>query len=143
MAEKDTEQLEHELKESESVEEFWERNREELRPFTLAEYLEHLLAEKGLSKAEVVRKSELDTVYGYHIFGGRKKNPAREKVLALALAMGLTVPETQRLLHYARVGSLYAREPWDNVILFALEHHKSVDETNRLLEDLHAGALLR
>lgn len=101
MADKDTKQLEHELSEADSVEEFFAENGAHLRHLTLAEYLGQLLEEKGLTKAEVVRRSNLDQVYGYHIFSGYKKSPSKEKVLALALALGLSPEEAQRLLYYA------------------------------------------
>ena len=142
MADKDTKQLEHELSEADSVEEFFAENGAHLRQLTLAEYLGQLLEEKGLTKAEVVRRSNLDQVYGYHIFSGYKKNPAKEKVLALALALGLSPEEAQRLLYYAGAKQLYVRDPWDSVIWYALEHGLSVGEANDLLVRLNMGRLL-
>ena len=142
MADKDTETLQHELKEADSMEAFFAENGAHLRRLTLADYLAQLLEEKGLTKAEVVRRSNLHQVYGYHIFGGYKKNPSKEKVLALALAMGLTTEEAQRLLYYAGAKQLYVRDPWDSVVWYALEHKMSVGETNELLEKLNVGRLL-
>ena len=142
MADKDTKQLEHELSEADSVEAFFAENGAHLRRLTLAEYLEQLLEEKGLTKAGVVRRSNLHQVYGYHIFGGYKKNPAKEKVLALALAMELSPEEAQRLLYYAGAKQLYVRDPWDSVIWYALEHKMSVGEANELLEKLNVGRIL-
>ncbi|MBO6236905.1 MAG: hypothetical protein J6N22_09340, partial [Schwartzia sp.] len=55
---------------------------------------------------------------------------------AIALAMRLTTKETQHLLHYADVGELYVRDPWDSVLWFALEHQMTVMETNLLLHRL-------
>ena len=138
---KDTEELEHELKSAE-IEDYLEENRDNLRQYTLAQYLEKLLAEKGLVKAEVVKRSNLSQVYAYHIFCGYKQTPAKKKVLALSLAMELTVEETQRLLYYAGAKKLYVRDPWDSVIWHALEHHHTVAATNELLEKLHVGELL-
>ena len=142
MADKDTETLQHELKEADSMEAFFAENGAHLRRLTLADYLAQLLEEKGLTKAEVVRRSNLHQVYGYHIFGGYKKNPSKEKVLALALAMGLTTEEAQRLLYYAGAKQLYVRDPWDSVVWYALEHKMSVGEANELLEKLNVGRLL-
>ena len=142
LADKDTEQLQHELKDADSMEAFFAENGEHLRHLTLAEYLGQLLEEKGLTKAEVVRRSNLDQVYGYHIFSGYKKSPSKEKVLALALALGLSPEEAQRLLYYAGAKQLYVRDPWDSVIWYALEHKLSVGETNELLQKLNAGKLL-
>jgi transcriptional regulator with XRE-family HTH domain len=142
LADKDTKQLEHELSEADSVEEFFAENGAHLRQLTLAEYLGQLLEEKGLTKAEVVRRSNLDQVYGYHIFSGYKKSPSKEKALALALALGLSPEEAQRLLYYAGAKQLYVRDPWDSVIWYALEHKLSVGEANELLEKLNLGRLL-
>ncbi|WP_437795170.1 hypothetical protein [Mitsuokella multacida] len=77
------------------------------------------------------------TRYGlYHIFDGHKKHPARSKVLLLALAMGLTVKEAQHLLYYAGCEALYARNSFDSIIWYALEHHLNVIDANLLLERL-------
>lgn len=136
MEKKDTETLEHGLSEARDVQDFWRDNELNLREMTLAEFLTGLLAEKGLKKADVVRDSGLDTGYAYHLFGGQKQNPARDKVLILALTMKLTPKETQHLLHYAGAGALYVRDHFDSVIWYALEHKLGVVKTNLLLTDL-------
>lgn len=135
MTNKDTEKLEHELKESKRIEDYLTTNNSELSNDTLAEHLEKLIKEKGLNKALVIEKSNLDKIYAYHIFAGRKK-ASRNKVLALALAMQLTTDEAQHLLYYAKAEKLYARNSWDSVILYALENKLSVIETNLLLDKL-------
>ena len=141
MSAKDTSQLEHELTQADDVKNFLDANAENFRKFTLAEYLRGLLTEKNLSKAQVIRDSQLDEGYAQHIFGGRKK-PSREKILLLALAMKLTRKETDYLLYYAGHNKLYARNERDNVFAFALENGKTVLETNALLTDLKMEPLL-
>lgn len=140
--EKDTDELVHELAEAEGVEGFLADNRDNFREYTLAEYLAVLLEDKELSKAEVIRKSHIEQIYAYHIFAGRKKNPSRNKTLALALAMELTPEETGRLLYYAGNERLYVRNSWDSVLLYALQHHLTVEITNELLIDLSEKPLL-
>lgn len=135
MTAKDTCELENELSEADDVKKFLEDNADNFRRFTLAEYLHRLLGDKNLTKAQVIRDSQLDEGYAQHIFGGRK-NPSREKILSLALAMNLSAQETNRLLYYAGHNKLYARDERDNVIAFALENHKTVLQTNELLKDL-------
>lgn len=141
MPKKDTLQLENELAAAESFEQFFEDNAENFSNFTLAEYLEYLLKEKNLSKAEVAKKSLLNPVYVYHIFAGRK-NPSRLKILAIAVAMNLTVKETQRLLYFAGVEKLYIKNSWDSVILFALENNFDIERTNNLLDKFSETPLL-
>lgn len=141
MPKKDTLQLENELAAAESFEQFFEDNAENFSNFTLTEYLEYLLKEKNLSKAEVAKKSLLNPVYVYHIFAGRK-NPSRLKILAIAVAMNLTVKETQRLLYFAGVEKLYIKNSWDSVILFALENNFDIERTNNLLDKFSETPLL-
>lgn len=141
MTAKDTATLENELSEADDVKKFLDDNKENLRKFTLAEYLQHLLADKNLSKSQVIKASELDATYAYHIFSGRK-NPSREKILSLALAMELTLKEADYLLYYAGHEKLYVRDEWDAVISFALENGKTVLQANELLEDLKLPPLI-
>ena len=138
---KDTEELNNELIEAKGVENFLEDNQENFREYTLSEYLALLMEQKQMTKAEVISKSELEQVYAYHIFAGRKKKPARNKILALALALELTPEETQRLLYYAGCERLYVRSSWDSVILYALGHHMSVMDTETLLFNLGENTL--
>lgn len=139
---KDTEELENELAESQNLEEFFQDNEGNFQDFTLAQYLSYLLVDKNLSKAEVIAASELNQIYAYHIFAGRKKNPARPKILALALAMKLSVKETQYLLYYAGLEKLYVRNEWDSVIMYALANKLSVRSANELLSNFDEEPLL-
>ena len=139
---KDTSELQNELKRAEGLEKFLADNQKDFRKYTLAEYLERLLKEKKLSKGEVIAKSRLERMYAYHIFAGRKKNPSREKIIVLALAMELTPEETQYLLYYAGVEPLYVRNPLDSVLWYALEHKMSVVDTNIMLEQMSELSLI-
>ena len=136
---KSTGELFFELKEERNLQNYRDRNREEfLSP--LNEYLEKLLAEKNLVKAEVIEQSGLNREYAYHIFSGNRKNPSRPKILALAIAMGLDLDEVQYLLRYAKQGALYPRNPWDSVIISAIQQKLTV--ANELLDQLGETLLL-
>ena len=139
---KDTEELKDGLRQASGLESFLVDNQKEFRRYTLAEYLNQLLDEKHLSKADVVRDSRLERVYGYHIFAGRKKNPSRNKVISLALAMKLAPEETQYLLYYAGAEQLYVRNPRDSILWYALDHHMSVLDTNIMLQKMSEEPLL-
>ena len=139
---KDTEQLENELAAAETVEDFLTANKDNFKNFTLAEYLSKLLAEKNLSKTDVIKNSQLDQTYVYRVFSGVTKKPARQNVIALALALKLSPKETNYLLYYAGVEKLYVRNEWDSIIFFALENNLSVAETNELLQDSNELPLL-
>lgn len=140
MPEKNTEELENELANTDNLKNFFEDNKSNLQDFTLSQYLNYLLEKKNLSKSDVVKKSQLGD-YAYHIFSGRK-NTSRPKIIALALAMELSFEECQHLLYYAGVKELYARDAWDDVIIYALQNNLSLDETNELLSDFGQATIL-
>ena len=140
MSEKNTEELENELASTDDLKNFFNDNKSNLREITLPQYLNYLLEKKNLSKAEVVKKSQLGD-YAYHIFAGRK-NTSRTKILSLAVAMGISFEECQHLLYYAGVNKLYARDAWDDVIIYALQNNLSLIETNELLNDFGQTPLL-
>ena len=139
---KSTEELKNDLHQASGLEGFLVDNQKNFCQYTLAEYLHHLLEEKHLIKMDVVRDSLLERLYAYHIFAGRKKNPSRNKVISLALAMKLTPEETQYLLYYAGVEQLYVRNPRDSILWYALDHRLSVIDTNIMLQKMSEQPLL-
>ena len=100
---------------------------------SLEEHLDALLDQKETSKAEVIYRAGLDTVYGYQIFNGTRK-PSRDKLLQLAFGFPLTYKETLTLLRIAGVDSLYVRRRRDSMIIFALNKGFSLEQLNELLE---------
>lgn len=143
MTDKDTLELEHQLSIAEEIETILLDDRDNIPDMTVSEYLTELLEKHQLNKTDVIAASNLDRHYAYHILSGEKKQPSRQKVLALAVAMGLSKTETQQLLYYAKVNQLYVRNTWDKVILHAIEKKLSVQETNRILSDFHLSPLLQ
>ena len=132
---KSTGELFTELKQEKNLKDWRTNNRNEF-VLSLDEYLEKLLTDKNLTKQEVIERSGLNREYVYHIFSGSRKNPSRAKLLALAIAMGLDLDETQYLLRYAQQGVLYPRNQWDAVIISAIEQRLNVTQTNELLHSL-------
>lgn len=141
MSIKDTDKLLAELKTEKNISKFLYTNVDELTELNLAVFLENLLANKHLKKADVINNSGLDKTYAYHIFSGTK-HPSRPKILAIAISMQLTLEETQHLLLNAHLNTLYPRNKWDAVIIIALQQKFTVIETNSLLEQLNETLLL-
>lgn len=127
-----TEELEHEIKSATDIEDYLAQNKEHMLSCSLSRHLNALLTKKGISKADVVRGSQLDRSYVYQIFSGEKR-PSRDKLIALAYGLGLTDEETQYMLKLSGNRELYARDERDAMILFSLQQNKSILETNNLL----------
>ena len=74
---------------------------------SLDEYLGNKLTEKGISKSQAIKNSNLDRTYGYEIFKGQVIG--REKLIALCIGIGLNLTETQRALTIGKQKSYMQR----------------------------------
>lgn len=131
---KTTEELRHEIKAATDIGDYLKSNQENLITYNLPEYLDILLSQKRIRKADAVRASSLDRAYVYQIFSG-KKTPSRDKLIALAFGLSLSGEEAQTMLKISKNRELYARDERDAIILFALHQKKSIFEANDLLFD--------
>ena len=130
---KDTSELLKEPQGFSDFNDFFAENRESISAVSLSEYLNTLIAQKGLSRSEIVSRSEMSEVYAYQILSGTRANPKREKVICLAFGMKLTFEETQDLLRKTGYPPLYAKIPADCVIIYGLCKGMTVPEVNDLL----------
>ena len=130
MAEPLTEALLDELLNAPNPETFLDNHR--LGERTLSEYLQELLEEKHLERAQVVRMANLNETFGYQIFKG-ERNPSRNKVLQIAFAMALTLRETNRALSAAGVNELNCKSRRDAIIIFCLDRGCSLQKVNEEL----------
>ncbi|HIW15471.1 MAG TPA: hypothetical protein H9691_08545 [Firmicutes bacterium] len=124
------------LSASENLDTFFTENESQFCGEDIAAYLNQLLRQKHLRKSTVIRRSMLSEIYAYQIFGGVKK-PRRDKLLCLALGMGLSLEETQKMLRVCGFPPLYVRHQRDCVIIHALLHQLTVSELNALLDEKH------
>lgn len=133
--EKSTEDLQSELTQAQSYDEFYDKNTSEIKFPSAVDYLNYLLDLKGITnKADFVKKTNLERTYVYHILNGNK-NPGRDKLIILALAAKANITETQNLLKYAGERPLYVRDRRDGLIFYAIEHGKDLDAVNILLDE--------
>jgi len=137
---KTTNELKHEIKDATNVEDYLERNKENMLTCSLPEHLNLLLSQKGITRADVVRGSQLDRAYVYQIFSG-EKTPSRDKLIAIAFGMNLSDEETQKMLKLSGNRELYARDERDALILYSLQRHKTILETDDLLYSRHLMTL--
>lgn len=131
---KTTDELAHEISRSDNILDYFAENRGEMQIDSLPEYLERWLKRKDCTKADVVRRSNLNKAYVYQIFLG-KKYPSRDKVIALAFGLELDEKEVQVLLKQAGYRELYPRDPRDALLLYAIGHHKGIIDANEILYD--------
>ena len=136
---KRTEDLIHEIKKNKNISTYIDTNQDEFLDTTLYQHLQNLLAETDLKISQVVTRSYKGE-YIYQVFRGIK-NPGRDMLLCIALAMELGVRKTAQLLRVARMPLLDARNRRDSVLIFALERKLTVPDTNDILYELEEECL--
>lgn len=129
---KDTDELINEIKKSKDFESYMQANQQDMFNKSLSEYLNCLIEEKNTTKSNVIRKSNLNRSYVYQILSG-KKHPGRDKVIALSYGLNLKINEIQFLLKLAGYRELYARDPRDALVIYAIENDYNIMDTNQLL----------
>lgn len=132
---KSTSELLKSMKSKKTYEEFYNEEIGELYFKSIAEYLDTLIRAKGLKKADIIKKSNLDRNYAYQIFNGQRENPSRNKILMLAFGMELTYEETAKLLKLSKQPELYVRDLRDSAIIFGLNSGESLMKVNERLEN--------
>lgn len=89
---------------------------------------------QSMSKTALLQKSGLNKTTFYHIMNGNRQ-PGRDHILALCLAAGLTLPETQRALELTEHGILYSRNRRDAILIFCINRGiRSHMDVNELLD---------
>jgi transcriptional regulator with XRE-family HTH domain len=123
------------LSNADSIGMYIEDNSQFMIEGTLSEHINRLCSEKGITKSQVIKRAEMNEIYAYQIFSG-KRMPSRDKLLCLCLGMELDSAETERLLKSAGFAQLYPKSKRDSVILFGIEKKQSVVEINELLYEI-------
>lgn len=91
-------------------------------PPKLHELLNKYIEEKNMTKAEVIRKLNIDRNYGYWILNGTRK-PTRNCLIQMSLILGLDVEQINYLMKLANKSPLYVRNPVDAKVFYAVKHN--------------------
>lgn len=141
MLESRTKDLLQSLYSNEELSSILKNNHNEFVVQPLCHTLADLLEQKGLTRAQAIRNSMLNTIYGQQIFAGTK-TPSRDKLLAIAFGMDLDFTQTDTLLKQQGYPRLYPRHQRDAVIIYGLLHRLSLLDTNTLLYENDLPTLL-
>ena len=120
------------LKRARSLGDLLSKTKDNVLKQTLPGYLKALLKRKKLRQAKVAEDSGQDPGYVSLIFSG-KKNPSRDRLLAIAFGMRLNVKETQRALRLAGHVELHPTTERDLVILYAIRQGMNIFDADDAL----------
>lgn len=79
------------------------------------------MAAKGMARAELIRKLNIDRNYGYQLLNGTR-NPTRNHIIQIGLILELNMEQFQRLLKTAKKKPLYVRDMFDAKVFYAVKH---------------------
>lgn len=99
--------------------------------------LNKYIADKKMTKADVIRKLNIDRNYGYWILNGTR-TPTRNCLIQLSIMLGLDVEQIDYLLRLAGKSPLYVRNIVDAKVFYAVKHHMEYFEAIDFIWD---GAL--
>ena len=133
MKKKDTAALVEELKNCDDFKRFHETNTDSSTDgCVLSDMLKEAIENSGLTRPEIVKNSTVSEVYAYQIISGARR-PARDKLLALTVAIKMNLEETQRLLKSNGYPELYVKNTFDSVVMYGICNRMNVIEINALL----------
>ena len=101
-------------------------------------YLDELLYKYEKNQATVSELAGLNRSYCGNIIRGVTKNPDRDVLIKICLAIGTTFEECQYLLKYAGYAPLYVRRKRDVIIWFGFIKGKGIGDIN---DDLNKRGL--
>lgn len=117
------------------IEKFLRQNSQilEIPPFDV--YITMLSKKIGKVPEQIIKNSAIERTYGHQLFNGTRK-PSRDKVIQLAFGFKLNFDETQKLLQIAQKNCLYPKIKRDAAIIYCINHHKDIFETQCVLQSL-------
>ena len=133
MFSKETKELLDELKgKNIDINTYLESNSDSLIEINLKKFWNDVVNNSGMSKSDIINKSDFGYVYFYDVINGRKI-PSTDKIVRLALAMKMTLEQCQTALKYSGKSPLYPRLKRDSILIFAINHNYNIYQTAELL----------
>jgi len=86
---------------------------------TLSAYFEKYMKENALERKDVIKRSQIPESYAYQVLNGTKPNPTRDRVIAICLAMHMSLDDANRALKLCDAGVLYSKRLRDALIIIA------------------------
>lgn len=129
-----TQDIEQYVQRAESFDEAGELIEDNFITLSISSYFHRLLRARNLTRKDALRLAGLKESRVQLLNGTRTaRNP--DEYIRLALAIGLTLSQTQQMLKYVKKGMLYPLRERDAALVFAIGHGFTLEETQLLLEE--------
>ncbi len=129
---KKTTDLMNELNQTSHIDQYLKDNEEYIIDQTLSNFICNLLEAKNLTKADIIKKADINDIYGYQILSGRRK-PSRNKLICLCVGAEFTLEETNEILTIGEFSPLFPKLKRDSIIIFGIQNHYTILQINESL----------
>ena len=129
---KKTTDLMNELNHTSHIDQYLKDNEEYIIDQTLSNFICNLLEAKNLTKADIIKKADINDIYGYQILSGRRK-PSRNKLICLCVGAEFTLEETNEILTIGEFSPLFPKLKRDSIIIFGIQNHYTILQINESL----------
>ena len=127
---------------NEALRNFFKENCQALQYPDPIDYLLQCATAHGVTANVIAAQSGFERTQARHILSHTKQFD-RNKLGGGGGGGGGTLEETDNALKYAKFSALYAKDEWDDVIIFAINGGLSTMEANELLYDLGYDPLVK
>lgn len=127
-----TDELMEKLLKANNISDYVKENEDFFIDLTIAEFLNEYVKAKKLTKSQIIKDAQINEIYGYQIFSG-SRTPSRNKLLALCIAMKMTLDEVQLTLKTSGFAPLYPKNKWDSIVMRGIVDGSDILKINNTL----------
>ena len=100
----------------------------------LSEFWKKVIGLSETKKTDIINKADIGYTFFYDILKG-KKHPSRDVIVKIFIALKVDVEYCQEALRVYEWAALYPKVKRDSILLYALLHKYSLQQTEELLEE--------
>ena len=117
-----------------NIEKYLKENQEYFVDLQICDFLNECIKSKKLTKSHIIKKAEISEIFGFQVFSGTR-NPSRNTLLSLCIAMEMSIDEIQSALKIAEFAPLYSKSKRDSIIILGIRNGDGVCDINNKLFD--------
>ena len=114
--------------------EIQKEQRKKYRP-DFVSFMQDMLDAYGVTRKDIARRTGISQDYLYKLLNGAKKTAERDYIVAICLAVGMNLPETQYALKINGLAYLDDKDYREYLLMNCLSEHRGMFNTDRWLEN--------
>lgn len=134
MIKRPTDEMMTNLLKSNNIENYIKENSDAFVDLTISQFLSEYIKAHNLVKSAVIKDAEISEIFGFQVLSGTR-NPSRNTLLSLCIAMKMTLDQVQTSLKIAQYAPLYPKHKRDSIIILGIHNGKGVCHINNQLYD--------